>query len=155
MKTMDLQALIEALDRWGADLSSWPESQAKAAAQLINESEAARIELASAQRVQQLLDSLPVVSAPGALKSAIISAPPADRWQQFNQWITAALWRPALAGALSLLLGFGLGFTATGGESVDDPRDDVSLLAFLSSYEAYVDEDYGLQTNGPVEEVNE
>lgn len=142
MNTMTLQALSEALDTWGPDLAVWPRPLAAAARQLLGESDAARSELAAAQKLQQTLDALPVIAAPAALKVRISSAPPPDRWEQLGQWFTAALWRPLLTAALSLLLGFSLGFSSAGNQPANDLdlQTDISLLAFISSLEDYTDE---------------
>jgi hypothetical protein len=146
MKTMEPQTLRDALERWGPDLALWPPATAAAAQLLLAESAAARSELAAAQRLQELLDALPLITAPPALKRSIIATPSSDRWQPLLQWLTGARWRPTLAAALSMtlavLLGFSLGFTTVSREPVPDldPLADVSLLAFLGSYEDYPNE---------------
>lgn len=142
MKSMELTALREALDTWGTDFERWPAATAAAAHQLLHDSSAARAELASAQQMQTTLAALPLIRAPSALKNSIINTVPADRWQQLSIWFSATMWRPALAGALSLLIGFTLGFASGLEQPVTDldPQLDVSLLAFISDYEDYLNE---------------
>jgi predicted Abi (CAAX) family protease len=86
------------------------------------------------EQLDQALERLPVEPAPAGLRERIMAELPEDSWQRLSNWLTASLWRPALAAAFSLALGFAIGFYQT--EPADqDLVDELSMLAFSADFE--------------------
>lgn len=127
------------VDRWGVDLTQWPDEQAERARALLKDSTEAQRLLASAQRLQTLLLALPEVTAPVELTARIAARPPADAWDAISAWFKGSLWRPVLAGSLPLLVGFALGFTMTVNPN-DEMADQISLLSLTTSFEDFTDD---------------
>ena len=64
----------DSVDRWGADLATWPEPQRAAALTLLDQSPAARAVLAEARRLRDLARGAATVSAPRGLVQRILDA---------------------------------------------------------------------------------
>lgn len=137
--TMDTQEFAECLDRWGSNLAGWPAPQRAAGNELLNASVRARELLDEANALERWLASAGDHQAPVALKARIIEQlPPQDVWQRALDWLFTAMWRPAAAATCMLLFGFLVGIAVP--ESEDDAMlDDVSMLAFSSTYQEFDD----------------
>lgn len=86
------------------------------------------------EQLDQALERLPIEPAAAGLSERIMAELPEDPWQRFSNWLTASLWRPALAAAFSLALGFVIGFYQTD-PTDQDLVDDLSMLAFSADFE--------------------
>ncbi len=136
---MNVDELEHGLDRWGSDLDSWPDEERKAALALLERSERARALLVHGRALDGWLDEGRTHRAPAQLKQKILAQlPRADIWQRAADWFASALWRPALAGACALALGFATG-TLLPTESEDTLIDDVAGLAFTETYLEFED----------------
>jgi hypothetical protein len=147
---MNTEEFADCLDRWGSDLAQWPASEQGSGRNLLATSKRAGAEragemLAEARRLDDLLANLQEKAAghraPMDLQRRILERlPQQDPLQNALDWFSAALWRPALAAACTLLLGFALGVSAPA--ATDDAMlDDVSMLAFSAAYEEFNDAD--------------
>jgi hypothetical protein len=133
---MNTETFAEYLDRWGSELEDWPSVQQSAARELLTTSKRAMQLLGEARAMERWLASANDHQAPADLARKIIEQIPADDpWQGLLDWFSAALWRPALAGACMLLLGFATGL-ASPQINDDSMLDDLSMLAFNPAYEA-------------------
>ncbi|MCZ6710705.1 MAG: hypothetical protein O7B25_10105 [Gammaproteobacteria bacterium] len=133
---MNTETFTECLDRWGSELDSWPSAQQSAAKELLITSKRATQLLGEARAMDRWLASAADHQAPSGLAAKIIDQIPGqDSWQSLLDWFSAALWRPALAAACMLLLGFATGL-ALPRINDDSMLDDLSMLAFNPTYEA-------------------
>ena len=131
---MNTQAFAECLDRWGSDLDSWPSVHQTAARELLITSKRAAELLGQAHAMDRWMGSATGHQAPMGLARKIIDRIPAqDPWQRAVDWFSAALWRPALAAACMLFVGFAIGLALPFDDDV--MLDDVSMLAFNLTYE--------------------
>ena len=113
--SLSLERFQELLDRWGADLTEWPEIDRKAAEILITGDPTAGRLLAQAERLDELLRESPAIAASPALKARILEAAPghavisavSTRWE--NLWPFGPIWRPAMALACAAFLGIVVG----------------------------------------------
>ena len=129
----------QGLDRWGSDLSSWPDPERTAALALVERSERARMLMVQAQSLERWLDEGRTHQAPPQLQQRILAQlSRRDIWQRAADWFASALWRPALAGTCALLLGFAVGvlLPAAGQDTL---LDDVAALAFTDTYQELQD----------------
>ena len=125
MTPEDFEAM---LDRLGARLDQWPESERDRAALLLRESDAARRSYEAARQLDNLLDeALPEID-PVGLRSRILAGIEAAPPLPWFDWLTQALWRPAAFALIPLVLGFTLGVTTI--EIDSDLEDSVTFLAF-------------------------
>jgi len=132
--TFDLSTFGENLDRYGIDMDRWPPELRTQAAGLLETSEAARRMYDQAMQLTTLLSQLPEKAAAPGLGSRIVTGVPPQAWSGVVEWFTAALWRPALAAALTLAFGFALGVYQQ--QPLDeDLADELSLLAFSPAFE--------------------
>ncbi|MDH3643000.1 MAG: hypothetical protein OES38_12940 [Gammaproteobacteria bacterium] len=152
---MNIEEFADCLDRWGSDFEQWPALQKDSARNLLATSKRAGAKragarraaemLAEARRLDDLLTNLQANAAEhrapmGLQRSILEQLPPHDPLQNALDWFSAALWRPALAAACTLLLGFALGVSAP--LATDDAMlNDVSMLAFSTTYEELSDAD--------------
>jgi hypothetical protein len=123
---MNEQEFKNQLDRLGSDLARWPSQSAAQARSLLEYSSAARDSLAAARALDRAFETLRQPALPAGLSSRIldrVSHP--DPWERLGDWFTAALWRPALAAAVPLVVGFMVGLQSA-------PDSDALLLAELS-----------------------
>jgi len=104
-------------------------------------------------KLDRLLASLTREPAPPGLERRILDAIAADRatrpagssqkgiGQAFTDWFTGALWRPAVAAVLPLMLGFAIGLAAPAenADSAVDLTEQLALLAFNAPEEAFDD----------------
>ena len=140
---MTTEEFADCLDRWGSDLEQWPALQQDSARNLLATSKQAAEMLAEGRRLDDLLTNLQENAdghrAPMGLQRSILEQlPPHDPLQNALDWFSAALWRPVLAAACTLLLGFALGVSAP--VATDDAMlDEVSMLAFSTAYEELSD----------------
>ena len=80
-------------------------------------------------------------TAPGSLRRRILElTTPADPLSQIADWLRTSLWRPLMAAALPLALGFSVG---VGNADVSDDylAEDVSALMFADPFDEIADED--------------
>ena len=132
---MNLDDFEHGLDRWGTELTSWPDADRAAALALLERSEPARALVAQAEAMEQWLDEGRTHRAPVQIKQKILAQlPRPDIWQRAADWFTSALWRPTLAGACALLLGFALGALLPSTDE-DGLLNDVAALAFTETYQ--------------------
>ena len=112
---LSLERFQELLDRWGADLTEWPETDRKAAELLMTGDPAAGRLLVQAQRLDELVRESPTIAASPALKARILEAAPgyavvsavSTRWEIL--WPFGPIWRPATALACAAFLGIVVG----------------------------------------------
>ena len=132
-------ALAEALDRWGSDLHDWPEAAATQAKRLLESSPAAKRLMQKTVALELALTQLGEHRAtPGLDVKILEQLPPKDDLQRIVDWLAGALWRPALAAAIPLALGFALGVTMP--EEDSQLADELSLMAFSATYEELEDD---------------
>lgn len=131
--------LAEALDRWGSDLDDWPNSAASEARRLLQSSpEAARLMQEIAALEIELTQLREHRATPGLDERILAELPVRDGIQRILDWLTGALWRPALAATIPLALGFILGTTIP--EEDSQLADELSLLVFSTTYEELEDD---------------
>ncbi|NIP16357.1 MAG: hypothetical protein GWM88_17080 [Pseudomonadales bacterium] len=132
---MNIDDFERGLDRWGTELTSWPDAERAAAQALLERSEPARSLAAQADAMERWLDEGRTHRAPAQLNQKILAQlPRPDIWQQAANWFSSALWRPTLAGACALLLGFALGALLPSTDQ-DGLVNDVAALAFTETYQ--------------------
>lgn len=131
------------LERWGAELASWPEAEREAARGLLGVSGEARTLLREAQTLGALLDEAPAGDVHAALTARILAgapgaAPESTRsGERLNGWLGGTirvLWpefgwvRPAALMAASLVAGLYVGITAPAMTAEPDQTD---LFAYV------------------------
>ncbi len=131
--------LSAALDRWGSNLDSWPTSAREQAKRLLGSSpEAIHLMRESAALETALAELREHRATPGLNNRILGQLPTRDGLQRMVDWLTGALWRPALAAAVPLALGFILGTMIP--EEDSQLADELSLLVFSSTYEELEDD---------------
>tara|TARA_B110000503_G_scaffold51340_1_gene82886 strand:+ start:179 stop:658 length:480 start_codon:yes stop_codon:yes gene_type:complete len=137
---MNQQRVKQIIAAYGGNAARWPEAERVAALKLCQSAP----ELAVLQREQagldQLLDSQHVTtqcSATEVLAQLVIATEPVQMpaltfWNRTALWLLpdtqTALWRPALAAALPLAIGIGLGvLTPDVGGDWSDPEQEVFM----------------------------
>lgn len=124
----------EALDRWGTNFSDWPTDTADWGRRLVEESEAARRAHEQALRIEGALGALSPLPASADLKQRIVDAAEGER--RYRKAPRRSLWRPALAAAIPLLVGFWLGLNQ-GHDDAATTAEAVGLLAFTTNLEEF------------------
>ena len=125
--------LAEALDRWGADLDTWPDSAAVTAKRMLESSpRAARLVQETAALETQLRQLREHRATPGLDARILAGLPARDGLQRMVDWLSGALWRPALAAAVPLALGFIIGISTPDEDS--QLADELSLMALSGTY---------------------
>ena len=165
---MDLTTFSNHLDRHGHRLEDWPEGLRAEARKLLAESVDARATFADAAALARALTALPDRPAPRALRETILaevraeaaganstaqSAAPkgtaakktapdeAESWQNFLDWITGRLWRPALAATATVAFGFALGLSLPAADLDDEQlAAELGFLTLSAGYEELRDE---------------
>ena len=136
---MNVEDFEQGLDRWGSDLTSWPNPERTAALALVERSQRTRALMVQAQSLERWLDEGRAHQAPPQLMQRILDQlPRRDIWQRAADWFSSALWRPTLAGACALLLGFAAGILLPAAGQ-DTLVDDVAALAFTETYQELQD----------------
>ena len=131
--------IADALDRWGSDLHHWPSQAATSAKRLLeNSPEAIRLMKEAVDLETEFLQLRDHVTTPGLERKILAELPPRDSLQRIADWLTGALWRPALAAAVPLVVGFVLGITVP--EEDSQLADELSLLVFSETYEELEDD---------------
>ena len=131
---MTLDEFENSLDRWGSNLAAWPEPARSEGTSLLRESEAARRELAHAQNIDDLLAA--THRAPASVRQEIVDRVAAnDVWQRLAEWFANTLWKPALAAACTLALGFAIGFSSSAVDVTDNDLAEASTLTFFDGYQ--------------------
>ncbi len=131
--------LADALDRWGSDLTVWPSTAASEAKRLMDSSpEATRLVQESAALDLELAQLGEHRATPGLDAKIIAELPTRDGVQRIVDWLSGALWRPALAAAIPLAVGFVLGISIP--EEDSQLADELSLLVFSETYEEFEDD---------------
>ena len=131
--------LADALDRWGSDLDTWPRTAASEAKRLMASSqEATRLVQESTALNLALVQLREPHATPGLDAKILARLPARDGVQRVVDWLSGALWRPALAATIPLALGFILGITIP----EEDARlaDELSLLVFSETFEELEDD---------------
>lgn len=131
------------LDRWGADLNSWPGEAQEQARWLLATSTRALALLENQQQIDEALAGLKEHPVPADLQGRIMDrlprpVPEPDRWQRIWEWFAGALWRPALAACAPLALGFLLGAMLSAA-SDRELADQFSTLALTDIYQEIAD----------------
>ena len=135
---MNRAELASGLDRWGGDLTRWPDDEAEAARDLIRRDDDARRLLDTASRIDGHLTAWRDHAAPDDLAARIVArldepAGRADAVESALAWLAGNRWRPALLGILLTLAGYLAGALAV--EPVDVAlADEVMTLAFTDLY---------------------
>ena len=131
---MTINEFTDNLDRWGSNLELWPEAERARGARLLRESAEARQAHGHAQRIDTLLTT--AHHAPAELEGQILAQIASeDFWQQLADWFAQTLWKPSLAAACMLALGFAVGLTGDIEVLTDSDLDEVSMLAFFDTYQ--------------------
>ena len=140
---MDETTFAHALDRWGSRISQWPEHEA-AARELSERSATARHLLRQAEQLDAQLSRLPEMAANAVVGQRVTgkldSRRQADLLDRLFQWFAASLWRPSLAAAASLLLGFVVG-TGMPIAAEDSLAEELSLLVLTATIEVATEEE--------------
>ena len=124
--TMNEQEFADLLDRFGSDTSIWPTEAAALAEDLLQRSAAAREALTAARTLDAALSKLERPAAPAQISLRILNRiARQDPWDRWMGWFAAALWRPALAAVVPLVIGFAIGIQSA-------PATDALLIAELS-----------------------
>jgi hypothetical protein len=125
----------EALDRWGSNFSNWPRGAADWGRRRLETSAEARRAHEQAQLLEEALGALPPLAASDDLKRRIATAAGTRR----DGPTPGRLWRPALAAAIPLLVGFWLGLNQ-GQSDATTSAEEIGLIAFTTNPEEL---DYG------------
>lgn len=120
---MDMTEFQSNLDRFGSDLSSWPDSARESADRLVRDSRPAADMLADAKFVDAMLISALPVPEPVGLRALIMSQ--IDTTSDWLTWLLDAKWKPLALATVPLVLGFFIGMTPT--DSLSDLEDDVAF----------------------------
>lgn len=137
---MSPEEFADLLDRWGADLETWPLAERDAAGRLIEGSDRARAMLAEAEALTGVLRELPPVLASPELKARVLSDAAGGTAAAANGdllkalWPFGPIWRPALGLAAAACLGIALGITSLSGTAVEEQvvegfGEDVLVIA--------------------------
>jgi len=137
MKEKDFEA---ALDRYGADLDSWPAEKARRARLLISASDEARRSHQTMIRLESLLGATRPTIAPARVRHAVSRAMSeiAAReeahpsfLERIRGWLAAPLPRVAFATSLTAI-GFGIGLLV-GGPALGDRPEPAGILLMTAS----------------------
>lgn len=134
---MNLNTFNDHLDRLGPAIDAWPADLRAQAQTLLAASPEAADALADARTLENLLQAMQEIRAPGHLAARIsANAAAEDPWQRLMGWLAAAIWRPVLAAGLPLAFGFAIGMVQSPAATEDEYlAAELSLLAFTSSFE--------------------
>ncbi|MEM8767426.1 MAG: hypothetical protein AAGE43_08290 [Pseudomonadota bacterium] len=159
---MDLTTFNHHLDRFGHRLEDWPEALGAEARGLLDASAEARSALQHSARLSSALGALKDQPAPAGLQRRILAQVHAeaagagpdraraahatengrgDFLDRLTDWISGALWRPALAATATVAFGFALGLSLPA-TSLDDEElaAELGFLALSATYEELGDE---------------
>lgn len=130
---MNEQQFGALLDRFGGDLSSWPEEEAKAAKHLLSQSSTARQTLSSQTLIEQQVAKALTPPPTFGLEQQIIGRLQAlVRKRRFSDWFGIS-WKPTLAATCSLAFGLYLG--AMDQTYPIELEDDVAAVMFFDYIE--------------------
>lgn len=122
------------LDRWGSVLEAWPEAERSLGESLLRESTEARQLHAHANRIDALLAM--EHRAPANLQRKILDQiATEDVWQRLADWFANAFWKPTLAAACMLVVGFAYGLANNVDSLAEGDLEEVSMLAFFDDYQ--------------------
>jgi hypothetical protein len=135
---MNRQRFEALLAAYGGRESGWPEEEREAALALLASDSRAREQLLQAEALDRQLDAYEPASVD--LAPRIMAAIPEARLARFLGWLfpggSGSLLRPAMAGAMPLVLGFTIGFLGVlqlpGQEVADWESQERALLAPMS-----------------------
>lgn len=131
---MTIDEFTDNLDRWGSNLDLWPEAERLPGANLLRQSADARQTHARAQHIDTLLAA--EHRAPPALQGRILAQVGSEDFsQRLADWFADTLWKPSLAAACMLALGFAFGVTGEIEDLTDSDLEAVSMLAFFDTYQ--------------------
>ena len=130
---MKAERFRQLLDSYGGDASRWPASLRGEMLEFVDAHPEARNWLHEARHMDLLLDSYQPSTAD--LTERIMGALPRSFVDRVLEWLLPALpsqwWRPALAGAMPLVLGVAIGLSelsVVGADSVDWELQEQLLL---------------------------
>lgn len=140
---MELGDFTSLLDRYGSSLEDWPEQEAESARRLLERDTAASAARARQRELETLIGDLPTPRFPGLeARIAAQALPPRgltplDRLLGFllPEADGRALWRPAIAACLPLVMGIVLGnylsFGIVAEEQISQEWDDELMMLSL------------------------
>ena len=121
------------LDRYGANLEDWPPAD-RAAGRAFADTTEGRRQLDAARAFDALLAETAAVPEPLGLKQRILANVDFRKGpMDFMSWLSAPLWRLIALAAAPLAVGFTLGFTYPGTDSLEEA---VAVIAFSEIEEA-------------------
>lgn len=136
---MNLDTFLNHLDRHGPEIDGWPDDVRAGAHALLAASAEAATAMDDARRLTVALAGLPDRPAAPYLASRIAARARAetDPGSRLGQWFGSTFWRPAVAAAIPLALGFVLGFSYQQPLETDDAilLESVGMLPFSRSFE--------------------
>ena len=136
---MNLDTFLDHLDRHGPDIDVWPDGVRADAHALLAASAEAATAMDDARRLAVALAALPDQPAAPYLASCIAARAGAEKdpASRLGQWFGNTFWRPAVAAAIPLALGFVLGFSYQQPRETDDAilLETVGMLPFSRSFE--------------------
>lgn len=144
---MHIDDFEAAVDRWGTNLDDWPSGDALSANALLagagsdGDKRAAHAALDAASALDHLFDHLePHVTTAGLATRIQANVASNDRWLRLTDWFQVALWRPTVALAAPIALGFLIGIAVppeTFGSDEDGLQEELSWIAFATDYDSY------------------
>ena len=144
MNKITNQRFSQLLDSYGGNSNHWPIEERAAALKLLQESAEAYSLQQAALNLDNLLDSVPILSPTAMLRQRILAQhykePVQDAWQWFVQWLMGTsirehFLRPALVFMIPLVFGIFLGLNLETA-SMDENMlfaEEVNLLALSST----------------------
>lgn len=139
---MNTEDLDDKLDRWGADLDTWPTDDRNAALSLMERSLGARVRVQRTRTIETALaEGATAHRAPVDLAMRILNDSRLgphqvhleDPFSGFVAWLKAAIWRPALLAAVPLAVGFVLGMSS--GYDEDALAQNLTALTLISAFD--------------------
>jgi hypothetical protein len=126
---LDLPQFEGLLDLHGAKLERWPEEERSRAQALLSVSEPARAALAHAQRLDALLDALPVPEPSRALAARIAALPQRAQVRRARSWPFAAPAIPVFGWAAAAALGLFVGSSGLPELDLFSAQSDAAAVA--------------------------
>ena len=125
---MNIEQFTKSLDQYGAQIASWPESEA--AKKLLLKSDQAQKLLHTVAAIEQAVQSSTVIAPAGLQQRILAQLPnqPMSIWQELAALLPMQRpWAPIATAALSLSLGFVFGINSPE-TKLDNENDDAHTL---------------------------